>query len=100
MANHLLSITIALMLSGSVCIQPPQRPPPDYSTECLEGIDTEGRPHGLMVFYYPDGSVESKGMYSHGLKDGEWVRFSDDGCPLSVRVYDADETRRWTEPGE
>ena len=102
MANHLLSVVAALLISGSVCNQPkeaPQRPPVvyDYSGEMLEGMDKDGRMHGLTVFYYPNGSVESRGMYDHGLKDGEWVRFGPRGETLSVRVYDADEVRKWTE---
>jgi hypothetical protein len=58
-------------------------------------LDASGSPDGPFVFYYPDGSVESRGDYSHGLKDGVWARFSRNGDSLPVRVYDVRAVRKW-----
>ncbi len=44
-------------------------------------------PHGEFNYYHPNGRLESKGRYDHGVKSGSWVRFDLSGNELSVREY-------------
>ncbi|MGB1032303.1 MAG: toxin-antitoxin system YwqK family antitoxin [Flavobacteriales bacterium] len=43
--------------------------------------------NGEFTFYYPNGNVESKGMYSLGVKVGNWRRYTQDGKPKADRYY-------------
>ena len=44
-------------------------------------------PHGEFTYYHPNGRLESKGRYDHGVKSGSWVRYDLSGNELSVREY-------------
>lgn len=44
-------------------------------------------PHGEFTYYHPNGRLESKGRYDHGVKSGSWVRYDLSGNELAVREY-------------
>lgn len=43
--------------------------------------------HGLFVFYFPGGKVESEGLYEYGYKTGAWRRFEANGTQKPDRYY-------------
>jgi hypothetical protein len=43
--------------------------------------------HGVFTFYYPDGSIESRGSYAKGVKVGSWERYASDGTRKPDRYY-------------
>lgn len=45
------------------------------------------QPNGEFTYYYPNGNVESKGMYANGVKTGTWYRYNEDGSPKAERNY-------------
>ncbi len=42
---------------------------------------------GEFVFYYPNGEVESRGMYHDGFKVGNWERFAENGAQRPDKYY-------------
>jgi len=44
-------------------------------------------PQGEFTYYHPNGRLECKGRYDHGVKSGSWVRYDLSGNELSVREY-------------
>jgi hypothetical protein len=42
---------------------------------------------GVFTFYYPDGSIESRGAYEKGVKVGNWERYTSDGTRKPDRYY-------------
>jgi len=44
-------------------------------------------PHGEFTYYHPNGRLECKGRYDHGVKSGRWVRYDLSGNELAVREY-------------
>lgn len=42
---------------------------------------------GVFTFFYPDGSIESRGMYDKGVKVGNWERYTADGTRKPDRYY-------------
>ncbi len=42
---------------------------------------------GQFTFYYPNGNVESSGLYSNNVKAGTWLRYAEDGSPKAERNY-------------
>ena len=44
-------------------------------------------PHGEFTYYHPNGRIESKGHFDHGVKTGSWVRYSLSGKELARREY-------------
>jgi len=43
--------------------------------------------NGEFTFYHSNGKIESKGMYSMGVKVGDWKRYTADGNPRADRYY-------------
>lgn len=43
--------------------------------------------NGEFTFFYPNGNIESKGMYSLGVKIGSWKRYTAEGKPRADRYY-------------
>ena len=43
--------------------------------------------HGQFKFYYPNGQVESEGMYDRGVRVGTWKRYTFDGSSKPDRYY-------------
>jgi antitoxin component YwqK of YwqJK toxin-antitoxin module len=43
--------------------------------------------HGLFVFYFPNGTIESEGIYEYGFKSGAWKRFEANGSQKPDRYY-------------
>lgn len=52
-------------------------------------IFTEGKlkEQGEFVFYFPNGEVESRGMYKDGFKVGTWERFAENGAQRPDKYY-------------
>lgn len=46
--------------------------------------------HGLFLFYYANGKIESEGMYEYGYKMGAWKRFTAQGVQRPDRYYNAE----------
>jgi TonB family protein len=44
--------------------------------------------HGLFTFYHVNGTVESKGEYMMGSKNGVWERYDNAGRQLAEKIYD------------
>ncbi len=42
---------------------------------------------GEFTYYYPNGNVESTGLYVNGAKSGTWLRYHSDGSPRAERNY-------------
>ena len=51
-------------------------------------LDEFGQYHGVAIFYYQDGLVQSNGDYVHGLKTGQWKNFNEKGKLISTDNYD------------
>jgi antitoxin component YwqK of YwqJK toxin-antitoxin module len=43
--------------------------------------------HGIFVYYYENGQVESEGYYEHGIKVGAWKRYTVKGSERPDRYY-------------
>jgi len=55
-----------------------------------QSLDPKGSAwNGDFIFYHPDGSIESKGLYQDGAKVGIWERYDRTGTPLAERMYAA-----------
>lgn len=52
-------------------------------------IFTKGKlkEQGEFVFYFPNGKVESRGMYEDGFKVGNWERFAENGAQRPDKYY-------------
>lgn len=42
---------------------------------------------GEFIFYYPNGKVESRGMYEYGVKTGTWERYDNFGNRKADKYY-------------
>ncbi|MEY3398371.1 MAG: hypothetical protein RL220_965 [Bacteroidota bacterium] len=42
---------------------------------------------GQFVFFYPNGQIESKGEFDHGIKTGNWERYAENGTRKPDRFY-------------
>lgn len=51
-------------------------------------LDEFGQYHGNAVYYYENGITESNGVYRHGLKEGEWKNYDNNGDLVSTEEYD------------
>ena len=51
-------------------------------------LDEFGQFHGEGNFYYEDGSLQSKGNYTHGFKTGEWSVYDEKGKITNTDSYD------------
>jgi len=44
--------------------------------------------HGAFTYFYPNGQVESRGIFTMGSKSGLWLRYHDNGKAKAERFYD------------
>ncbi|HEV7780981.1 MAG TPA: hypothetical protein VGO58_06925 [Chitinophagaceae bacterium] len=51
-------------------------------------LDEFGQYHDTAAYYYEDGVVESRGVYRHGMKNGEWKNYNSRGKLVSAETYD------------
>jgi antitoxin component YwqK of YwqJK toxin-antitoxin module len=51
-------------------------------------LDKFGQYDGAATYYYQNGSVQSKGKYVHGLKNGEWKNYDKKGKLILIEEYD------------
>ena len=47
----------------------------------------DGKLHGLWEAYYPDGSLDARGMFKDGKEDGEWIEYHDNGLVKNRSFY-------------
>lgn len=68
---------------------------PDGSKKTMRTMrrtfDGELENHGPFLSYYPDGRIESTGMFAEGMREGEWIWFYEDGKVKARCLYHADE---------
>lgn len=50
----------------------------------ISGGFVNGKFDGLFVHYWPNGQLQTKGVYADGKKEGYWVYFFQDGTPLDA----------------
>ena len=50
----------------------------------ISGGFVNGKFDGLFVHYWPNGQLQTKGVYADGKKEGYWVYFFDNGTPLDA----------------
>lgn len=58
-----------------------------------EGIFKDGKLHGLVVRYYPDGKKEFEGTYTEGSQDGAWLYWDKQGRLEKLVVYENDKIK-------
>lgn len=51
-------------------------------------LDEFGQYHGTGTFYYENGSVQSSGIFDHGLKNGEWKVYDEKGKITTTDNFD------------
>ena len=51
-------------------------------------LDSFGQYHGTGKFFYEDGSLQSTGNYTHGLKTGDWKVYDEKGKITASDSYD------------
>lgn len=51
-------------------------------------LDEFGQYHGTGLFYFEDGSIQSRGNYEHGLKTGEWKIYNEKGELIATDMFD------------
>ena len=51
-------------------------------------LDSFGEYHGAAKYFYQNGSVETEGSYSAGLKTDQWKNYNEMGKPVSTTEYD------------
>ena len=49
--------------------------------------DSEGRPHGRWITWYPDSSIESETLYQHGIKNGRQTYFYPNGAVQAEKDF-------------
>jgi len=52
-------------------------------------FDASGQYNGAVTTYYENGSIQSTGQYTHGLKAGQWKNYDEKGKLLSTDEYDS-----------
>jgi antitoxin component YwqK of YwqJK toxin-antitoxin module len=63
-----------------------------------EGIFKNGKLHGLVVRYYPDGKKEFEGTYNDGKQDGVWLYWDKMGKLEKFVVYENDKIKTELKP--
>ncbi|SME65152.1 MORN repeat-containing protein [Faustovirus ST1] len=52
--------------------------------------------HGDRVCFHPNGAKRKECHYVHGVKEGRWVKYNDEGMELEKRIYvNGEMTDRW-----
>jgi uncharacterized protein len=51
-------------------------------------LDNYGHYHGTATYYFMNGSIQSQGNYSNGLKNGQWKNYDEKGKLVSLEEYD------------
>jgi antitoxin component YwqK of YwqJK toxin-antitoxin module len=47
----------------------------------------DGEIEGMTRQYYEDGTEQFEGAYAHGLKEGKWTSYDEQGKILKVETY-------------
>ena len=64
----------------------------DNANKRYEGDFTSGhRYHGYGISYYRNGSVEYKGMWNHGMKQGKGTLYDETGNLIHDGLWQSDE---------
>ena len=72
-----------------------------YANDTLRSIQQylNGKDYGLWVFYFSDGSTETKGSFNkNGQRIGKWKYYHENGEHKQIARYskDGDRTGKWT----
>ncbi len=51
-------------------------------------LDAFGQYHGTGKFYYEDGSLQSSGNFTHGVKTGAWKVYNEKGQEKAIDNFD------------
>lgn len=54
----------------------------------FEGRFINDNPNGKHLYYWEDGNIKDEENYVMGRKEGNWIRYNEDGTPLLVITYD------------
>jgi len=65
----------------------------------------DGKDDGEWLFYYIDGTIQTKAYFKEGVRIGKWEYFYENGMPWKVQTYDSlgNKTGKWktfSEKGE
>ncbi|WP_412560934.1 toxin-antitoxin system YwqK family antitoxin [Winogradskyella sp. MIT101101] len=59
-----------------------------YGRKVCEGTYKDNRVEGPITFYYEDGSIKSKGQYTHWKRPiGEWTYYDKEGNVVSTMTF-------------
>lgn len=53
----------------------------------FEGQFINDNPNGLHVYYWEDGKKKDEENYIMGRKEGDWIRYDEDGVPFIIITY-------------
>jgi antitoxin component YwqK of YwqJK toxin-antitoxin module len=60
----------------------------------FKGSFTEDLPDGKQVYYWDNGKIKDEGLFIMGRKEGEWMKYNNDGTLFMMTTYkDGVETR-------
>lgn len=49
-----------------------------------------GKDNGEWLFYYMDGTIQTKAYFKEGVRIGKWEHFHENGLPWKIQTYDED----------
>jgi antitoxin component YwqK of YwqJK toxin-antitoxin module len=55
--------------------------------ELINRFDYNGKKHGIWKYFYPDGMVRQEGTFKHGLENGYFKEYDEEGNLLSTAKY-------------
>ena len=50
----------------------------------------DGKDDGEWLFYYIDGTIQTKAYFKEGVRIGKWEYFHENGMPWKIQIYDDD----------
>ena len=50
----------------------------------------DGKDDGEWLFYYIDGTIQTKAYFKEGVRIGKWEYFHENGMPWKIQTYDDD----------
>jgi antitoxin component YwqK of YwqJK toxin-antitoxin module len=57
------------------------------STLCFTGNFIDDNPEGKHTYYWENGKVKDEGIYVTGRKDGDWIKYNEDGTLFLIISY-------------
>ncbi len=53
----------------------------------FEGQFIDDNPNGKHIYYWEDGKIKDEENYIMGRKEGDWIRYNEDGTPFIIITY-------------